>query len=335
MKLKICIVDDEKTFVTILKQSLKQQGHDVSVAYNAEDALEIILEGNFDLVILDLNLPNMSGLEALQQLRKYRDDCDVVVVTAHGSIEYTVKAMRLGAVDLITKPLQMDTLKIVLDRIIKRKELIKEVYIHRASGRTVDQTGYILGHTESMKKLHDMAFEIAKNATTSVLIQGETGSGKGFLAQFIHDKSPKSKQPMLQFNCAAVPDTLIESELFGFQAGAFSGAQKTKKGLLEIADGGMLFLDEIGDMSLAAQSKLLQVIENKRFKRIGGLSDISSDLWIVAATNKDLETESEKGLFRKDLLYRLNVLTLTIPPLRDRKKDIPLYINHFIDKFGL
>ncbi len=335
MRLKICIVDDEKTFATLLKQSLQRKGHVVDTAYTAKSGLEKILAGNFDLIILDMQLPDGSGLDVLKHIRAKRDDCDIVVGTAYGSIEFAVQAMRLGAVDFITKPFHSDDLSLLLDRIIRRKALQKELSIFQAMHRLSEDTRFLPSRADIMKNVYKMALAAAETGSTSILIQGETGVGKGYLANFIHSNSPKASQPMLHLNCAAVPETLIESELFGYQAGAFTGAQKTKKGLLELADGGMLFLDEIGDMNLAAQSKLLQVLESGKFKRIGGLNDITVDIWVVAATNKSLSDAVESGKFRSDLLYRLNVMTLEIPPLRRRKEDLPRYAKHFIDEFSV
>ncbi len=334
MKSKICIVDDERTFATLLSQSLRSQGFDVETAFTAEKGLEKILGGNFDLVVLDLHLPDGSGLDVLKQIRGKRDDCDIIVATAYGSVEYAVKAMKLGAVDFITKPFKSDSLKLILDRLLQKKSLQKEISILKAVAQQSGDSKFVPGESESMNAVYEMALTLAQSASTSFLIQGETGVGKGYLAQFIHDNSPKSDRPLLQLNCAAVPDSLVESELFGYQAGAFTGAQKTKKGLLELADGGMFFLDEIGDLSSPAQAKLLQVLESKKFKRVGGLNDISMDIWIIAATNKDLDEEIEKGNFRSDLLYRLNVVTLQVPPLRSRKEDIPIYTLHFIGEFN-
>jgi len=286
------------------------------------------------LAVLDLHLPDSSGLDVLKQIREKRDDCDIIVATAYGSVEYAVEAMRSGAVDFITKPFKSDSLKLILERILQKKSLQKEISILKAITRQESEQPYVAGCSEAMKTVYDMALAVAQSASTSCLIQGATGVGKGYLAKFIHDKSPKNNKAFLQLNCAAMPDSLVESELFGYQAGAFTGAVKTKKGLLELAEGGMLFLDEIGDLSLAAQAKLLQVLESRKFKRIGGLSDISMNIWIIAATNKDLDEEIKAGKFRSDLLYRLNVVTLHVPLLSSRKDDIPVFTTHFLAEFS-
>lgn len=329
-KNKILIVDDDLGIRSSLSSILIDEGFDVEAVATAEECLERLSRENFDLILLDIWLPRMDGIAALEQIKLLDSNIAVVIISAHGNIETAVKATKLGAYDFIEKPLSMEKTILVIQNALKHKELEEE---NRLLKKKIYDKYILVGNSEKILKLKE---DIEKAAPTNgrVLIYGENGSGKELVARNIHLKSLRSNETFAELNCAAIPEDLIESELFGYVKGAFTGALKNKAGKLEIANGGTLFLDEIGDMSLRTQSKLLRVLEEQKFEQLGSTKSVSIDVRIISATNKSLINEIKKGNFREDLFFRLNVIPIYIPPLRERKSDIPLLVDHFIHLFS-
>ena len=324
-KEKILIVDDDMSICSSLYSILSDEGYDVEAVDSAESCLEILEKGGFDLVLLDIWLPGMDGLAALEEIMNRKVEVSVVIISAHGSIEMAVKATKLGAFDFIEKPLSMDKTLLVIQNAIRQKKLEEE-------NKLVEK--YLLvGNSEKIIKLRE---EIEKAAPTNgrAIIYGENGTGKELVARNIHLKSQRAGEIFVEVNCAAIPEELIESELFGYVKGAYTGAIANKDGKLKIADGGTLFLDEIGDMSIKTQSKLLRVLEEQTFEQLGSTKPIKIDVRIISATNKVLTEEVKKGNFREDLFFRLNVIPIYVPPLRERKEDILLLVEHFIKLFS-
>ena len=329
---KILVVDDEKSMREILQIFLKNEGYNVSVASNGAAAIEDIKKDIFDLIITDMNMPKASGLDLLKSAKQISPDIIVVIITAFGSTDSAVEAMKLGAYDYIQKPFQMDEIRIVVKNALEKQKLQKDVSVLK------DQLGpasleNIIGSSSPMLELFNMIKRTA-SSSANVLIEGESGTGKELVARAIHNLSPRKENRFVALNCAAIPDGLLESELFGYMKGAFTGAAKNKEGFFELADGGTLFLDEIGEMPVSLQAKMLRVIEGGTFLRVGGVKDIKVDVRLVAATNRKLQDLIDEGAFREDLYFRLNVLSLKIPPLRERKDDIPLLLDHFLEKFS-
>jgi DNA-binding NtrC family response regulator len=333
-KLNILVVEDGQSQREMLRDFLGQEGHEIAEAENGDEAIRKIHGGHFDLILLDYKMPRMDGLEVLERVKGINPEIDIVMMTAYGTIETAVDAMKAGAVDYITKPVDLDELLILIDRISERRTLIRENEILREKlwkkGVTADQ---IIYQNSKMEELINMVGRVASSRAT-VLIQGESGTGKELFARLIHKMSPRSDKPMIVVNCSALPETLLESELFGHEKGAFTGATARRKGRFEEADGGSLFLDEIGELSLPVQVKLLRFLQEREFQRLGGNQTIRSDVRIISATNRDLNEKVEKGLFRDDLYYRLNVVVMDIPPLRERKEDVPFLVKHFIHRFS-
>ena len=332
--LDILIVEDEPYQREMLRDFLTKEGQQVTEAENGEKALRLLSEGSFDLVLLDFRMPGMNGLEVLQEVKRINPEIDAVIITAYGTIETAVSAMKAGARDYITKPVDLDELSILIGRIADHRRLVKENQILRqeirGKGVTSDAIRY---KSQKMAELINLAGRIASSQAT-VLIQGETGTGKELLARLIHNLSPRSGQPLIPVNCAAIPEALIESELFGHEKGAFTGAVQRRIGRFEQADGGTLFLDEIGELSLPLQVKLLRFLQEREFQRVGGERTFKSDVRIISATHQDLEARVKEGAFREDLFYRINVVTMKIPPLRERREDIPDLIDHFVKRFA-
>lgn len=333
-KLHILIVEDGKSQREMLKDFLQKKGHFIAEAETGDVAVNAVLHGHFDLILLDYKMPGMNGIEVLKKVNEINPEIDVVMMTAYGTIETAVDAMKEGAVDYITKPIDLDELLILMDRTSERRTLIKENEILRQKlldkGITTDQ---IIYQSPQMEELINLAGRVASSRAT-VLLQGESGTGKELFARLIHTMSPRSKKTMIVVNCGALPETLLESELFGHEKGAFTGATIRRRGRFEDADGGTLFLDEIGDLSLPVQVKLLRFLQEREFQRLGGNQTIRSDVRIISATNRNLEEKVESGTFRDDLYYRLNVVVMNIPPLRERKDDIPVLVEHFIRYFS-
>jgi len=329
---RILVVDDEKSMREILEIFLKNEGYDVSVAINGESAVEALKSDIFDLIISDMKMPKMGGLELLKNVKESSPDTNFVVMTAFGTTESAVEAMKLGAYDYIQKPFQMDDIRLVVKNALEKQKLQKDVSILKEQLQ-IPSIENIIGASSVMQDLFNI---ITKSASSSanVLIIGESGTGKELVAKAIHNMSQRKDNHFVAVNCAAIPEGLLESELFGYMKGAFTGASSNKQGLFELANDGTLFLDEIGEMPHSLQAKLLRVLEGGTFRRVGGVSDITVDVRLVAATNKNLSDLIEHGQFREDLYFRLNVLSLKIPPVRDRRDDIPLLVNHFLEKYA-
>ncbi len=325
----VLVIDDEQLVRWSIEKLLSKDGHDVvSVGTGAEGLLKL-RESIPDVVLLDMKLPDIEGIEVLRTIKKENGELPVIVITAYGSIDSAINAIKTGAFDYIVKPFDAEKLKLTVNRALELFKLKSELEVFK--DKVHNQYGFhrIIAESEEIKNSIDIAKRLSTSDTT-VLIQGESGTGKELFARAIHCASSRQDKPFIDLNCSAIPVHLIESELFGYEKGAFTDAKTSKKGMFELADKGTLFLDEIGDMDLSTQAKLLRVIETKSFRRLGGVKDISVDVRIISATNKDLKRLVEKGTFREDLYYRLNVVPLVIPPLRKRRVDIPLLVNYFI-----
>ncbi len=332
-KAKIMVVDDEHLIRWSLEQNLMKPGYEVLTAGNGEDALKLVREEQPELVLLDIHMPGISGLEVLEKVKEFDDEIIVIMVTAHGGLETAVNAMRMGAYDYINKPFNLDEMGIVIKKALENFDLRREVAGLRSEHKKVGSPT-IVGKGKLMQHVLAMMERVAKSEASTVLVQGESGTGKELVAKWIHYESSRADKPFVAINCAAVPSTLLESELFGYDKGAFTDAKAMKKGLFELADGGTVFLDEIGDMELGMQAKLLRFLEDRTFRRVGGSKVISVDVRIISATNKDLLKAVEEKSFRNDLYYRLQVIPIFLPPLRERKEDIVILANHFIESFN-
>jgi len=329
----ILVVDDEEKIRNILRIMLSLKGHRVDLAASGEEALELVRENCYDLVIADIRMEGMSGLELLEEIKKLSPPVPVVFITAYATVESAVEAMRAGAVDYIPKPFEEERIHLTVERALGISKLLSE---KEALKRELDRyvlPGDIVCASPAMQRVIQMVQKVAQKPDTTVLITGESGVGKEVIARYLHRLSPRAEKRFVAINCAAIPQNLIESELFGHEKGAFTGAVKRKKGIFEAAQGGTVFLDEIGDLPLEAQAKLLRVLQEKRVQRVGGTEEIPVDVRIVAATHQDLEALVSQGLFREDLFYRLNVFPISIPPLRERPEDIVPLAEHFICKF--
>jgi DNA-binding NtrC family response regulator len=329
----ILLIDDDDSLRRVMEFSLTEAGHTVQTAASGEDGLRLFEKGNFDAVITDITMPGMSGMEVLAKVRQSVPTIPVIVITAYGTIESAVEAMKQGAFDYITKPFNRDELRLTLEKAIKMRRLEKENVELRAEVTDRYSFESIICSSEKMKEVLDLAGRVAAS-DASLLITGESGTGKELLAKGVHFNSRRANGPFVAVNCAAIPEALIESELFGHVKGSFTGAVRDKEGKFELADGGTLFLDEIGDLRIDLQAKILRALQEREVDRIGGGKPVSVDVRVIAATNKDIERAVKDGAFREDLYYRLNVITLFIPPLRDRKEDIPVLAGHFLKKFN-
>jgi two-component system NtrC family response regulator len=332
-KASILLIDDDDSLRRVMEFSLTEAGHKVRTAASGEDGLRLLEKDAFDAVITDITMPGMSGMEVLAKVRRRDAHIPVIVITAYGTIESAVEAMKQGAFDYITKPVSRDELRLTLEKAFRMRRLEKENVELRAEVTDRYRFESIIGSSGKMKEVLDLAGRVAVS-DASLLITGESGTGKELLAKGVHFNSRRADGPFIAVNCAAIPDSLIESELFGHMRGAFTGAVKDKEGKFELADGGTLFLDEIGDLRIDLQAKILRALQEREVDRVGGGKPVSVDVRVIAATNKDIEQAVKEGAFREDLYYRLNVITLFIPPLRDRKEDIPLLASHFLKKFN-
>lgn len=326
---KILVVDDESSIRRTLKDILQFEKHEVELAPNGLEALEIAKEEEFDVILLDIKMPEMDGMEVLEKLMMIRD-VPVIMISGHGTIETAVEAIKKGAYDFIVKPPDLNRLLITVRNAVDKKELVTQT---RQLRKEVDKKYEIIGESEKIIGLKEIITRVAPT-TARVLIQGENGTGKELVARQIHEQSLRVKSPFIEVNCAAIPSELIESQLFGHEKGSFTSAIKQRKGDFELAHGGTLFLDEIGDMSLSAQAKVLRALQENKIVRVGGENEIFVDVRVIAATNKKLKEEIKKSKFREDLYHRLSVIIIEVPPLRERKKDIALLVDHFINNIS-
>jgi two-component system NtrC family response regulator len=330
---RVLVVDDDRAVRTMLQVNLSKQGMEVVLAQDPEHALRALHDAPFDLVLTDVKMPGATGLELLGRIRESWPDSLVVVMTGYGSVADAVAAMKMGASDYVIKPIGRDELLLVLGRALENRALRAQV---RELRKEIDEKyGFanLIGTTPVMVKLYREMASVAESSA-AVLLQGPTGTGKELLAHAIHNRSRRAGGPYIRVNCAAIPETLLESELFGHEKGAFTGAIRQHHGKFEQADGGSLLLDEIGEINLSMQVKLLRVLENGEYQRVGGTGSLKADVRVIAATNRDLRREVQEGRFRADLFYRLNVVALAVPPLRDRRDDIPLLVDHFLKKYA-
>lgn len=329
----IMIVDDELVVRDSLSKWFRQDGYRVEAAEDAGHALRLMDKGPWDVVLLDLKMPGMSGLELQKQLKTIDKNAAIIMITAFASVESAVQALKEGAFDYVTKPVDPDHLSHLVQNALKQKKLSDENVRLRQQISEMTQADIIAGDSSQMNKVMELSKTVAQTDTT-VMIRGESGTGKELVARMIHANSARRYFPIIAVNCGAVPETLLESELFGHERGAFTGAQYRRKGKFEMADGGTIFLDEVGTISARMQVQFLRVLETKQFMRVGGNDPITSDFRVICATNRDLEAAVKEGAFREDLYYRLNVFTVFIPPLRERRTDIPPLVQHFIQKYS-
>jgi two-component system, NtrC family, response regulator PilR len=333
LKEKILVADDEKSMREFLEIMLKKEDYRVSLASNGEEVLKLLEKDIIDLILLDIRMPKMDGITALKKIKALSPETIVIMITAYASADTAIKAMKEGAYDYITKPFKIEEIKLIISNALERKNLQKENVLLKQVVRDRYRFDNIIGQSPKMMALYDL-LEKAGPTKTNILITGESGTGKELVAKALHYNSPRKDRPFVTLNCGAIPETLIESELFGHMKGAFTDAIATKKGLFEVADEGTLFLDEISELPLLMQVKLLRVLQDREFKRVGGTEDIRVDVRIIAATNKDLEEGVREKRFREDLFYRLNVIQIRLPPLREKREDIPVLAAHFLKKFS-
>lgn len=326
---KILVCDDDETLCYLLKEQLLEEGYSVDTVYDGSFAIDAVKRKNYDLILLDLNMQNIQGEDVLKFVKEYNSNIQVVILTAQTEVRSAIQCIKLGAYDFITKPYNFDELLLTINRALEHKELLVKTSL---LADQVDKkiSTRIIGNSVELQRVISLANKAAMS-DSNILIEGETGTGKELMAEYIHKHSSRNEMPFVVINCASLPDQLIESELFGHEKGAFTDAKSTKQGLVEIAHGGTLFLDEIGELSLALQPKLLRFLENGEYRRIGGVTNLTSNVRVIGATNRNLLEEADNKNFRRDLLFRLNVITLTIPPLRKRKEDILLLANHFLE----
>ncbi len=330
---KILIVDDEPSMREFLEIMLTREGYKVASASDGRDALNMLNKQMYDLIVSDIQMPGMGGLELLKNIKDVSPDTEVIMITAYASTETAVEAMKEGAYDYITKPFKVDEIRLIIKKALEKKRLEVENLLLKREFRERYSFENILGNSPEMLRVYDLIEKIGPTKT-NVLIEGESGTGKELVAKAIHHQSPRRDKPFVAITCSAIPDGLMESELFGHMKGSFTGAIANKAGLFEMADGGTVFLDEIGELPLPIQVKLLRVVQERSFRRVGGTEDVAVDVRIVSATNRTLEEEVRKGNFREDLYYRLNVLQIKMPPLRERLSDIPVLAGHFLDKYA-
>ncbi len=329
----VLIVDDEKNYPLILSAVLEEEGYETLTANSGREALEILNRSDVDLIVTDMKMPEMDGITLLENVKKKDSDLPVIMMTAYGTIEKAVEAMQKGAYNYILKPFDNDSLVIYVNKAISMYRVVKENRLLRTAVETRYSFGNLIGKSKAMQNVFEIIKKVAP-ATATVLIEGENGTGKELVAKSIHFNSSRTANPFIAVNCSALSENLLESELFGHEKGAFTGATSMKKGRFELADRGTLFLDEIGELSANLQVKLLRVLQEKMFERVGGEKSVSVNIRILAATNKNLKEEVNKGKFREDLYYRLNVLHISLPPLRERQEDIRLLVEHFIRKYA-
>jgi DNA-binding NtrC family response regulator len=328
MALKILVIDDERSIRNTLKDILGFEGYHVELAENGKEGIDLVQATDFDIILCDIKMPEMDGLEALEQIRKIKPESTVVMISGHGTIDTAVEAIKKGAFDFIEKPLDLNRLLITLRNASDKTALVKETQILK---QKVGKKFEIIGKSATIRKVLEMCDRVAPTEA-KVLITGANGTGKELIAHRLHDLSPRAEFPFVEVNCAAIPSELIESELFGHEKGAFTSAIKQRKGKFEQADGGTIFLDEIGDMSLSAQAKVLRALQENIITRVGSDKPVEVNVRVLAATNKDLQEEIKNGNFREDLYHRLSVILIHVPSLNQRKEDIPLLANYFIEQ---
>ncbi len=333
MKYRVLIVDDEADSRDALAELTQRWGYDVQTASDGTEALRRAIEWHPDVILTDLVMPNMDGLWLLRALRAELPDCTVLLLTGRGTIQTAVQAIREGAFDFIEKPLEVPRLRIVLERALEKKETMREVQSLRRRLAALAPGSDVIGSGPAMQRVFELVKRVAPS-TASVVISGESGTGKEVVARAVHNLSPRKDKAFVALNCSAIPATLIESELFGYERGAFTGADQRRLGNFELAHEGTLFLDEIGDLPLELQAKFLRVLEERKIRRLGGRGEVEVDVRVLCATHRDLREEIRAGRFREDLYFRLHVFTIGLPPLKERREDVPLLVHHFIEKFN-
>ncbi|HBO83494.1 MAG: hypothetical protein A2073_05430 [Deltaproteobacteria bacterium GWC2_42_11] len=332
-KYTILIVEDDDVMRKTLTEVFAKKGFNAHSAECGKDAIKFIKKQSIDIAILDIRLPDMDGISVLREIQAIDDSILVIVMTAYPEVKVAISAIKAGAYDFINKPFELEELKLLVDKAVETQYLKSEVL--RLQHKTESECMFkMVGESRGLKRIQELIVKVSKTPNTPVLIHGETGTGKELVANAIHCGSARNSMPMIRINCSAIPDNLMETELFGYEKGAFTDAKETKKGLMELADSGTIFFDEIGDMSLSLQPKLLRVLEEYTFRRVGGVRDIKADVRIIAATNKDLKALIKEGKFREDLYYRLNVMVIDVPLLRERKEDILPLAEYFIQEYA-
>jgi two-component system response regulator AtoC len=332
---QILIIDDEEFLCKKLSESLTEEGFQVSTSNDGERGLLLARRDNPDMILLDLRLPDMDGIEALGQINNMDPRPVTIIMSGHGNVDMAVAAIKKGAYDFIEKPFSLDKLKIIVKNALENVGLKKSLDSRLRTEQRLYGFHSLIGQSEAMRNIIELFEKLVTTDPKTILISGESGTGKGLAAKVLHHNGVRAQKPIIELNCAAIPETLLESELFGHEAGSFTDAKKMKTGIFEDANGGTIFLDEIGDMSLSLQAKLVKAVEERTFRRIGGKRDIKVDVRVVAATNKDLKEQVDKNLFREDLYHRLNVINFVMPSLRDRKEDIPILTEHFVNYFNV
>ena len=332
-KVKILIAEDEKPQRDLLEGFLKKEGFSVEAVSNGKEVLQKLQASFFDMALIDYKMPQLDGAQTLKEIRRLYPDLPVIMMTAYGTVETAVAAMKEGALDYLTKPIDLDELLLMLQRIIERSNLIRENRELKVKLQERYTFAHIVYGSPKMEEVMGLVARVAPSQAT-ILIRGESGTGKELIANAIHYASPRSGKPWVKVSCAAIPETLLESELFGHEKGAFTGAAQRRIGRFEEADGGSIFLDEIGDLSPSTQVKLLRFLQDKEFQRLGSNTTLKTDVRVITATHRNLEEAIKKELFREDLYYRLNVISITLPPLKERREDIPLLIDHFLKKYS-
>jgi len=332
IKPKLLLVDDDKNALDGLVKILTHDGYPVSGVLSGYEALNLLSRKNFDIIVTDMKLPGIGGLSLIHEIRKKEESVSIVVITAYSSVKTAVEAIKCGADDYLTKPINIEELRLVLEKIWERQRLIAQNRMLKEKLKDKYKSSGLVGNTPQMKQIFHMIADVAPS-TASILILGETGTGKELVANAVHCQSDRACMPFVALHCAALSEGVLESELFGHEKGAFTGAVQARKGRFEMADGGTLFLDEVGEMSLKVQVKLLRVLEKGEFERVGGEKTLKVDVRLITATNRNLEKEVSEGRFREDLFYRLNVITIHLPSLRERKDDIPILSNFFVIKY--
>jgi two-component system, NtrC family, response regulator PilR len=330
---RILVVDDERSMRELLAIVLRREGYEVLLAESGRAAVSLLEREPVDLLISDIKMPDLSGVDVLRAAKKIDQDILGIMITAFASTETAVEAMRLGACDYLSKPFDVDLLRMKVREKIENRQLRQENLLLKRTLGLSHQFSNIIGRSAAMLEVFKM-IETVSRTNSTILLTGESGTGKGLVAQAIHFNSLRRDKPMVSLNCGAMPENLLESELFGHMRGAFTGADANKKGLLEVAEHGTIFLDEIGEMSAVMQVKLLRVLQERRFRRVGGLEELQADIRVIAATNQDLTRLVSEGRFREDLYYRINVIPIALPPLRERREDVPLLAEHFLAKYG-
>lgn len=330
---RILLIDDDVNLKKVVAYQLQQMGFTVTTAQNGQTGLDLFNKQTFDIVVTDLQLPDISGMDVLSTIRRFDKNIIIIIITAYGTVDNAIEASHIGADDYLTKPFGKETLRFVIEKAIQLRKLQNENVQLRSELLQKYNFGNLIGKSSAMEDVLKLTGRVAESEAT-VLVQGESGTGKELIARAIHYNSPRKNRPLITVNCPSIPENLMESELFGHIRGAFTGALKDRKGKFQLADGSTIFLDEIGDLKEDLQARLLRVLQEKEFERVGDSTPIKVDVRVVAATNKDIREQVAIGKFREDLYYRLNVVTIVIPPLRERKEDIPFLADHFINKYG-